>query len=267
MLYPSTAVATSPLFGFESQNTAAFRRGLVRNAVCELKFPTLMTLGERRPPSAFVHALRKQYPNPDVVNSLTVGPGSVGEQSIEHVLRSLKGDWTIVLKVNAIVIETSKYKGFDDFRERINQIVEAASKIIDSDFFTRVGLRYTNIIRSTDGTLHGWVSPMLLGPLERPEINGVYEYSNRLVMQTNDQDDGIIMQHGIRWNSPEEPATKAVPDYVIDIDNFNGATEVKEVMQVIDRLHARSFDVFDWAIDEKTRTSLKGPASDKKGEQ
>lgn len=246
-----------------SENENRYKRHFLKQAVCELRFPTLMELGEQRPPSSFVKALRKEYPILEMNNEFTVGigPGNSSSSNI-HILRSTKGGWSISLKENALSIETTAYSGFDNFRERVLHVVDAAEKIIDSDFFTRIGLRYINILKSDDEEITNWINPSLTGPITSELFVGINDFGGR--MQLVSDDGGCLFQHGIQFNRPKSD-TPAKPDYLLDIDTYRSEVVLSDTAEAINVMHRQAFELFDWSLSEKGRISLSTDTKNQRG--
>lgn len=243
------------LVSVHSENLDRYKRNFLKQAVCELRFPTLMELGDPKPPVALVAALRKEYPHLELANEVTIGiGGGIPGSNNTHLFRSAKLTWTVSLKQSAISIETTAYTGFPNMKERILRVVEAASKVIDSDFFTRVGLRYINVIDSGDDPTDGWVNSDLVQPLLSKQFSGVHEYAGK--MQLVAEDGGCLLQHGIRLKPPQRDGKDVVPDYLLDIDSFRSDVSISDIESVLDVLHTQVFDVFDWAIGPKAREYL-----------
>lgn len=243
------------LVSVRSENLDRYKRNFLKQAVCELRFPTLMELGDPKPPVALVAALRKEYPHLELANEVTIeiGGGSPGSNNT-HIFRSGKLTWTVSLKQSALSIETTAYTGFPTLKERVLRVVGAASKIIDSDFFTRVGLRYINVIDSGEDPTDGWVNADLVQPLLSRQFSGVHEYAGR--MQLVADDGGCLLQHGVRLKQPQRDGKAGVPEYVLDIDSFRNEVAVTDIELALDTMHAQVFDVFDWAIGSKAREYL-----------
>ncbi|MEX5629029.1 TIGR04255 family protein [Pseudomonas marginalis] len=246
-----------------SDNQNRFKRNFLKQAVCELRFPTLIELGEQRPPSSFVKALRKDYPILEMNNEFTLGLGSTNAGSSNiHIFRSAKSNWNISLKENAITIETTTYSGFGNLRERVLQVIDAAGKIIDSDFFTRIGLRYINILKNPDEEITDWVNPLLTSPITSKQFIGINDFGGR--MQLLAEDGGCLFNHGIQINhgNQEQPVR---PSYLIDIDTYRSEVLVSDTLDAIDVMHRQAFDIFDWSITEKAREFLSTDLKTRKG--
>ncbi|MGV7240621.1 TIGR04255 family protein [Caballeronia sp. M23-90] len=238
-----------------------YQRTFLKQAVAEFRFPTLIELGERRPPAQFVAALRREYPTLELANEVTLTMGGESAGSInKHIFRSRKYDWTVSLKESAFSIETNAYPGFHEMKERVMHVVAAASKIIDSDFFTRVGLRYINVIDSgTDPAKGGWVNPELVSPLLSDYFKGIQEFAGRI--QVGGEDGGCLLQHGIRVKQPtaNQDPEDVWPDYLLDLDVFRNGVEVDDTEKNIEAMHVQAFNLFDWAIGPSARNYLAAP--------
>jgi uncharacterized protein (TIGR04255 family) len=246
------------LVNARSENVNRYHRSFLKQAVAEFRFPTLMELGARRPPAAFVTALRKEYPTVELQNEVTLTVGGESAGSInKHIFRSRKVGWTVSLKESAFSIETNAYPGFAEMKARVLHVVEAASKVIDSDFFTRVGIRYVNVIDSgTKPEGGGWVNPELVAPLLSSYFKGVQEYAGRI--QVGAEDGGCLLQHGIRVKQPPHDLDpeEVWPDYVLDLDVFRNGVSVDDAGQVMEAMHRQAFDAFDWALGPAARDYL-----------
>jgi len=84
----------------------------------------------------------------DLLKNVNLNPGSLA-QSNAHSFRSKKGKWTVTLRAAALSLETSSYDSFSEFEKRLGFLLKAAEGTIDSDFFTRVGLKSRSVARDT----------------------------------------------------------------------------------------------------------------------
>lgn len=225
---------------------AHFARNFVTLAVCELRFPTLFEIEADRPPTSFVHDLRKQYPVHEIVKSVTVGPGAPRD----HQAHSFKGrgGWSVTLRSSALTLETTSYQSFADFSERLSAVLAAAKKVIDSDFFTRVGLRYQNAIPYDQTTIAQWVNPALAGALGEGVFGTPLEHQGRVTGTT--EEGGFTLGHGIGVNEKHKAA------YIIDLDLFAEDVPVTDTLSLLGRLHQSEFDLFSWCLGPAAREHL-----------
>jgi uncharacterized protein (TIGR04255 family) len=242
-----------------SENIDRYKLNFLKQAVCELRFPTLMELGDSRPPAAMVAALRKEYPHLELANQVTIGVGASAGTSNAHIFRSSKLNWTISLNQSSLSIETTAYPGFPQMRERILRVVDAAAKIIDSDFFTRIGLRYIDVIDVDEDPTDGWVNPALVQPILSRQFTGIQEYAGRLQLLADDG--GCLLQHGIRIKQPTRDGKATPPEYLLDIDSYRNDVGLSDTAEALDAMHSQAFDIFDWSLGEKAKNYLSKGAS------
>ena len=242
------------LMALRSENVGRYKRSFLSQVVCEFRFPTLMELGAERPPASFVSALRKEYPTFERTNEVTLGlgTGSTGSNHA-HVFRAPKLNWAVSLKQSSFSLETTAYTDFAHMKQRILRVVEAASKIIDSDFFTRIGIRYINAIDRGENPAEGWINPELVGPLRSGAFQGILEYAGKL--QVTAPDGGALVQHGIRLK-PKHLDETVQPEYVLDLDVYRNEVELRDAGTALDAIHSQAFDIFDWALGDKAREYL-----------
>ena len=223
--------------------------GFTANVVCEFRFPTLMELGEARPPASFVKALRRDYPILVKSDEVTIsGPQATTTHS--HVLRSNRGGWVVSLKESSFSLESKSYPGFKSFRERIGHLVRAAEAVIDADIFTRVGLRYINLVPLGGIEVEGWINPLLTGPVLQGKFQQVSEYAGRMALTA--EDGGCLIQHGLRNSASAE-----LIQYGVDIDCYRNDVPLAQAFPVVESLHEQAFEIFYWSMGERAREMLK----------
>lgn len=223
-----------------------YGKNFIKTVVCELRFPTILEL-ENRPPREFQAKIRKAYPiyEPQTVKS-------PGELPVEHhyLFKSADQRWTVVVKNFAISLETSRYVDFDDFLERLRVIVRDATEMIDSNFLTRVGLRYINEIPVGDAVLSDWINPVLLGPISGPVLGEVQTF--RTVLTGLTADGGYTLRHGV---APRGDGN-AVRQYTLDFDFYKDGVELSDFDGLVQRLNGYNFGLFSWCIGNKAKTFL-----------
>lgn len=244
---------SEPVIVHVPAQTTKLKSTYANTVVCELRFPLLLELGADKAPAVFVNALRKRYPQMEQVNEFSVGPNGPTSSNAAHVFRSLRGGWTVTLKPASVAIEAKSYPGYEKFRERILEMIEAAAPVIDSSFWTRVGLRYINLIPMDTGHQGSdYVNPALVAPLDSGVFRAVGECSGKIRGGTEDH--GYTLQHGIKREGSSKGTVEL--SYLIDVDLWRSEVELTDTMQVIDELHRLSFAVFDWSIGPVTRSAL-----------
>jgi uncharacterized protein (TIGR04255 family) len=219
-----------------------FERNFIKTAVCELRFPTLLEF-ETRPPVRLQKDLRKDYPLYEPQQSVSVGPGAVGHQA-RYLFKSRKQEWTVSFGVSAIALETSRYTSFEEFLGRLETLLTKSQPLLDSDFFTRVGLRYVNEIPIEDGVLSGWLRDDLVPPLTQ----GVYGTVERFLQEVRGFTDigQYTFRHGIADTTRDQPKV-----YTLDFDFYEENVQSDTVLMLVSQFNQLNFRFFRWAIGPK----------------
>ena len=230
-----------------------FGANFIKTAVCELRFPTLHEIDSDKPPLRFAHALRKDYPAHAVAAAVNVSPAAVARNR-SHVFTSRNAFWTVNLSTQALSLETNRYDSFKDFEGRIGQLKEASTSFIDSDFFTRIGIRYINVLPYKRAEIAQWVNPVLVSTLGDGLYGDCSEFAQSIRGST--EVGGFLFQHGIGQSTGTNMA-QAPPTYGLDFDFYAENVEVKDAMRVVVALHTREYEMFMWSLGERAKAHLK----------
>lgn len=167
----------------------------------QIRFSPLMAMSDYI--SKIQDALRKSgYPinNTTQVQEISFGlkaqPKSMMTWRWEFL--SKERTYNVIVNDGFVVVQTSAYKDFDDFHERVLQAAEIISNVVGGLFVTRIGLRYVDLIRPRDGdTWDAYVQPGLRGfsgahyvepPLQLHQVSGatsVGQMHVRLIQNRN----------------------------------------------------------------------------------
>lgn len=231
------------------------KRNRIALAVCELKFPTVPEI-EDGVPTSFLKALRKLYPHPSrKVNFNINGLEREVRQDLRHVMHSPKRDWAVAIHASGLSLETSKYTSFADFSSRLRPVVEAASKVMDSDFFTRVGLRYINQL-PPDAVERGWLNPKLVAPItgDGPMSKRSNSRFWQEIFGELDDDTGhFAFRHG--FEASRAVSGERAP-YVVDIDVSCEMVESSATFHLLENFNKASFGFFWWALADAGRKEM-----------
>lgn len=236
-----------------------FVRNTIKQAFCELRFPTLPDL-DKEPPKQFVMAIRRLFPHYERGVGLTIGVTDRGVEQVpeaSHQFLSQNRLWTAWLRNSSLGVETRGYADFHSFSGRVEQVLNAAKPCLDTDFFTRVGLRYVNVLPAARGDIRGWVNDALLGPLGLDMFQGSIRHLSETRGRTSEGDYsfrfGLVQVEG-----------ELEPKYVLDADFSAEAVEWGKTLALIERLNRLNFDMYAWAIGDRTREFLGPPLDETK---
>lgn len=223
---------------------------LIRQVVCEVRFPTIYDLPSDRPPAAFGSALRKEYVNVSSFQDIAV-ESSKFNGTPGHELSDKKGRWKVTLRPSTLTLETAKYEDFDEFRARVLAVWAAANSTIDSEFFTRIGLRYINTVPYDPQTIGNWVRPELAALFGQP-IGAVTEYMTKIVGPT-EFGGGYILHSGLVKNLKRNEI-----EFSLDFDLFKEDVAVSEAPALLDVLHDWEYRLFRWSLGPSATEHLFG---------
>ena len=224
-----------------------FERNFIKTTVCELRFPTLLEF-ETKPPVQLQKELRKDYPYYEPGQSVSVGPGVVDRET-RYLFKSRKKDWAVSFKASAIALETTHYTNFAEFSQRLETLFAKSRSLLDTDFFTRVGLRYIDEIPIEDGELAGWVRDDLVTPLTQ----GIYGTVEHILQEVRGFTaiGRYTFRHGMVGSAQVRDKV-----YSLDFDLYEENVPFDSVLSMVSQFNQQSFRFFSWAIGPKARTRL-----------
>jgi uncharacterized protein (TIGR04255 family) len=176
----------------------------------------------------------------------------------------------VVLTTNSITIETTRYRGWPDFRSVIERALRATADLVEPDGVARVGMRYVDEIRVPDlgersRSWGQWLSPDVLAPasteMERAGFppatwTGAAQYAlgggRQLVIRYGPQS-GYAVDPGGPLRRPDPPPPG--PFFLLDFDSFSEPStiplfDVEELLQTCDELRLPTRALFDQIVTE-----------------
>ncbi len=229
-----------------------FERNTIRQTICELRFPTLPEL-ETEAPKEFVHAIRKAFPNysPGVNVQIGVNNGAIEQvPRVTHTFQSQPPNWTVALKTDSVALDTREYQDFEDFIARLGSVLTSLVPLLDTNYFTRVGLRYINVLPVPLDDVDGWVNPKLLGPLP----DGVLGRVSHWTEARGPTPHGL---YSFRYGTAK--TDEEGERYVLDMDFYKEAVKVAELDPLLAEFNRMNYDLYRWSIGEKTVAHLGRP--------
>ena len=142
----------------------------------EIKFPELPTSRLRACTEQLKEAFHSTLPLYDVITQtkveFTSGFGGA-RQEVQSFPRFKTRDSTtaLVIQASTLVLETTRYAGYEDFRPIVEAVIQVVGDILGPDGLTRIGLRYIDEIRVPEINRHpgdwsGYIDPHLLAAVD-----------------------------------------------------------------------------------------------------
>lgn len=130
----------------------------ILDVVCQLRYPPILKILET--PVLFQEKIRNEYPEyqqtgfnfpenfpVELQNMMRSAGMNQGGDDIHHKFASEDNIWQISLGKNYLSLTNiGHYTGFEDFKNRFEKLLEAFHATYSPLLYTRIGLRYKNII-------------------------------------------------------------------------------------------------------------------------
>ena len=257
---------------FPEIDRVIYAKNPLDRVICQLRFPPILKI-DTEIPADFQDRLRSEYPNlsesKEVIFDIQVGtqqriPSEEFKQlsntpaSKNYEFSSENNQWKINLTRNFLSLSTSAYARWEEFRERLQSATNVFVEIYKPLAFSRVGLRYIDIIVRSRLNLEkdDWntlIQPHLLGVMASKDLEGEvqhYDSTFEIGLEDGESKARIITRTVQLTNSGESC-------YMIDSDFFNmRKTKHEEVINKLEFFNATAGRLFRWCITEKLHSSM-----------
>lgn len=246
-----------------------YEKNPLAEVICQLRFPRILRIDVELP-AAFQDRIREEYP--EVSQSSTVELGqlppefaaiagidkALGAGQQRYDFASPDGAWRVSLTSHFLALTTSDYRRWEEFKKRLSGPLSALREIYRPAFFTRVGLRYQNVIHRSELDLKdvAWnalLQDHVLGELSTPRFEqAALHVARDLLLQLDEHGDRVRVQHGFA-RAGQDPEIC----YLIDGDFFiERQTEPGYATDILDRLNKESGKLFRWCIKERLHDAM-----------
>lgn len=148
-----------------------YAQDTLRFVAAEVRFPVVEELGAQVP-QAFRDRLKERFPIQEPLNQMTLTVGATGpmaQQAIRQRFMPRDRLMSVTVGRDAVVLETTAYETWTDFRDLFMEVLSALSDSQRPDGYLRLGVRYIDEIRvpeeiPTVADWRGWVADALVEP-------------------------------------------------------------------------------------------------------
>jgi uncharacterized protein (TIGR04255 family) len=246
-----------------------YQKPALTNVVCQLHFPPILRIGAEDP-VAFQDGIRQEYPNfeerpSDFLNELPpelrkVLPATILGKTGEKIYDFLSKDrkWQVSLARNFIALSTEDYNRWEEFKAHLEPALNQLHEQYRPSFYSRIGLRYRDVITRSKLGLEGvpwWelLQPHIAGELTDEHVRNEVKEAKRLVLIDLGENVGQVrLRHDL------DKLTESDEDcYVIDADYFTERnTEPSNAIETLNRLNGFAGRLFRWCITERVYQSM-----------
>ena len=226
-----------------------YEKNPIYEAILQIKYPPILAINAKDPVE-FQERIRKEFPNYhlEISNEQELTLSSVGDNTIPSISQkrqtknymfiSKDGNHKINLTQDFISISTRKYNLWEDLFGLFVPVLAAFIDIYSPSFFSRIGLRYTDVFsrEKLNLTEYNWKE------LINPPYSGAYEITSeeKVINNVSDfiwyLDDGksvIRVRTGLAKINPNESNV-----FVIDSDfSHSGSIDVEHYESISNYLH------------------------------
>jgi uncharacterized protein (TIGR04255 family) len=243
----------------------------LEEVICQIRFPAVLKISATAPVD-FQDAIRSDYPwyeeqvgGPALPKEITdmLPPGLPIprlSQQPEHRFSTESRGRSITLGQEFIAVAENNYQDWSNFRKEVKQAERVLRETYAPSFYTRVGLRYRDVlIRENYGLGEvPWselLNPAFMGVLGDTQLSDdVQESQAHSLLRIPGVHGGfVLIQHGLAVKEPE-----GSPAYLIDSDFFtNERCNPNAALQALDRFNKWGGHLFRWAATDKLRAALR----------
>ena len=258
---------------FPRSDREVYRNNPLEEVICQLRFPTILSITSE-PPVRFQEKIRREYPwyaqqqQPDLLDApakireMVQGFGMPQLPSI-YSFQTENQTRTISLTQDSISVSERQYRQWSDFRGEIERAEGILREIYAPAFYTRVGLRYRDVLDRSHYGLESipWsklLNPTFLGVLGSLEIaQDVIQQSQSVLLTIPDVEGGqVLLQHGLAAREGEQPSA-----YLIDADFFTQSRcHSDDAFNAAYKFNKWAGYLFRWAITDALREKLEPDA-------
>ena len=244
--------------------------------ICQLRFPPILDISTVEP-ADFQNKVRKLYPlyEKDAEPRLPVElPPGIPQEALKiagqflhdgrTTHRFLSDDRLRVISLSSgfVAVTDRAYLTWEKFRKDVDLAKNALEQVYEPAFYSRVGLRYKNVIDRRQLGLEGetWDSLLgenLIGSLLAADNlrDNVRRVKTTALISIEEVTGGLLtLSHGLVDRSQEGEAQT----YMIDADFYSEEREAtQDVAATIDRFNGLAGRLFRWAIKERLHQALR----------
>ncbi|MEW6250078.1 MAG: TIGR04255 family protein [Planctomycetota bacterium] len=229
-----------------------YQRNPLKEVICQVRFPVILRIDTERP-VAFQEQLREQYPFyqekpivaevPPELARYAVGP--FGGTAYEFA--SADGLWRVSLCRDFMALSSRAYVRWEDFERHLDLPLRVLLEQYRPAFFSRVGLRYVDVIKRSGLGLseRPWAEllrPEIVGELGAADLRPNIGHAARELRLDLESKQAVMIRHGLANQGREEC-------YVIDSDFYvEGPIEPGAVVGLLRGFSSRSGNLFRWCL-------------------
>lgn len=252
---------------FPNSPRVIYERTPLRQVICQLRFPTILRI-TAEPPAVFQEKIRRRFPvferqapaveghqlPPEIAQLIASAAGA----EVSYSFRTDDASEQLTLGKDFIALTHNAYVQWEDFREALLLGLQALVEAYDPTSYSRIGLRYINLLKRSVLGLDGrpWselLHDRIAGELALPGFEQAEEARRLVRLKLGDSGDQLLFQHGL------DAGDAAEISYGLDYDFYRQEkVSIDGALPILERLHDYSGKAFRWSIAGVVHESM-GP--------
>mgnify|MGYP000993867065 CR=1 FL=1 len=240
--------------------------------ICQLRFPPILRI-DKEVPAEFQDRIRSEYPGFSEREELpTLVAPRIQREFLPELLRQTvpgetrnyqfsteDGIWTVNLTRNFLALTTNKYVRREEFKERLKTPLKVLIDEYEPACFSRIGLRYVDIIKRSALGLSSidWgelLQPHALGLLSSSVVSSSIESLEAKYEILLEDGTGIARIVMALVQSQEDDGEEC---FMIDTDFYTvQKTMIEEVENKLDYFHVRASRLIRWLITNRLHDAM-----------
>jgi uncharacterized protein (TIGR04255 family) len=257
---------------FPEVQRVLYNKNPLDQVVCQLRFPPILRI-DAEIPAQFQERIRGHFPNYAEAAELAIEirpglPGQVAPELLRQMLQSSgsknyefsseDGIWKINLTRTFVALTTTKYTRWEEFKEKLEIPLNALIEVYAPDSFSRVGLRYVNVIRRSvlglsDIPWSELLQPYIAGILGAPGVsNHVQGFENTYEVRLADGESVVRIVTRL-----VEAADDGESCFMIDSDYSNmNKTAIQSAVERLNYFNIRASRLIQWSITDRLHQAM-----------
>ena len=261
---------------FPRSDREIYSQNPLEQVICQLRFPTILNISAQ-PPAKFQQEIRGSYPLyhenrrpnipdlpaeirdavPPEIRNAWPGFGSP-EVPVTYTFQTADETRAVQLTQDSVAVSESRYDQWDGFRTEIEHVENILREIYSPAFYTRIGLRYRDVLDRRRYGFDGipWaalLNPSFLGVLGAGEIAQDVQHSQTQVLLSIPDVDGgyVLLQHGLTVGEDESSI------YLIDADFYTqDRCDHDAAITTANKFNRWAGHLFRWIIRNPLRAAM-----------
>lgn len=261
----------SPMLFPETPRVLYAKKPLIE-VICQLRYPPILRIDSELP-ARFQERVRNFFPllteqvgfpldfAPDISRFIEARVPVPQTARREWKFTSADTKWSLALTRDFVALSTQEYSRWEDFRGKLQILLQALQDEYHPSFFTRLGLRYQDlIVRSalglTDVPWSELLQQHVAAEFSSQIAGAIDEVSHQMLVSLPGGEGKFTLRHGTA-RKPGEGETF----YLVDSDFFSDErTEMDHALDRLDNFNRLAGQLFRWTISDRLHRAMEPTA-------